>query len=217
MNGPHDMGGMTAFGPVLAEPDEPVFHSEWQKRVFALTLAMGATGSWTIDRSRRARESLPALAYWSNGYYEIWLEGLTRLLRELGFASEAEIGSGKMEGSPLPLNSKLEAARVDSVLARGGPAGRPTNTPPGFKTGDKVRTRNMNPAGHTRLPRYLRGHSGEIVTVHGAHVFPDSNAQGKGEDPRWLYTVRFTAAEVWGNGSTDKIHADLWEPYLEPV
>lgn len=217
MNGPHDMGGMTAFGPVLAEPDEPVFHTDWQRRVFGLTLAMGATGSWPIDRSRLARESQPACDYWSSGYYEIWLEGLTRLLRELGLASEAEISSGKMEGSPLPLKSKLEAARVDAVLARGGPAGRQTNTQPEFKTGDKVRTRNMNPECHTRLPRYLRGHAGEIVTVHGAHVFPDTNAHGGGENPQWLYTVRFTAAEVWGGDSTDKIHADLWEPYLEPV
>ena len=86
-----------------------------------------------------------------------------------------------------------------------------------FAIGATVRTRNMNPAGHTRLPRYLRGHAGEIVALHGAHVFPDSNAHCKGEDPHWLYTVRFTAAEVWGNGSSDRIHADLWEPYLEPA
>ena len=215
MNGPQDMGGMTAFGPVLAEADEPAFHAEWERRVFALVLAMGATGSWPLDRSRLARESLPALTYWSSSYYRIWLEGLVSLLRDHNLASDREIGSGRMAQAPLLLRRKLEAAMVEAVLARGARTDRPVDTKPAFKPGDKVRTRNIHPKGHTRLPRYLRGHGGEIVAVHGAHVFPDSNAHGKGEDPHWLYTVRFTAAEVWGNGSADKIHADLWEPYLE--
>jgi nitrile hydratase len=101
-----------------------------------------------------------------------------------------------------------------AVTAPGGYERR-SDAAPLFKPGDMVRTRHLNPAHHTRLPRYLRGHTGEIVACHGAHVFPDSNSRGLGEDPRHLYTVRFSAAEVWGNASRDVIHADLWEPYLE--
>ena len=103
-----------------------------------------------------------------------------------------------------------------AALLAPGSYERPAPKPARFASGDHVRTRNLHPHGHTRLPRYMRGHRGEIIAVHGAHVFPDSNAHGWGEDPHWLYTVRFTAQEVWGSGSPDKIHADLWEPYLEP-
>jgi hypothetical protein len=78
-----------------------------------------------------------------------------------------------------------------------------------------VRTRNISPEGHTRLPRYARGRIGEVIAVHGTHVFPDSNAHGKGEDPQWLYTVRFGARELWGKDTKDAVCIDLWEPYLE--
>ena len=75
----------------------------------------------------------------------------------------------------------------------------------------------MSPPGHTRLPRYAQGRSGEIMAVHGAHVFPDSSAHGLGDDPKWLYTVRFTARELWGHDNKDHVMIDLWEPYLEPA
>jgi nitrile hydratase len=104
---------------------------------------------------------------------------------------------------------------VWSAVTTRGSYQRQAKAPALFQIGDAVRTKNIHPQGHTRLPRYLRGHVGEIIGVHGAHVFPDSNAAGRGEDPRWLYTVRFKADEIWGNGSRDLIHADLWEPYLE--
>jgi nitrile hydratase len=84
-----------------------------------------------------------------------------------------------------------------------------------FAVGDRVRARNIHPTGHTRLPRYARGKTGEIAAVHGAHVFPDSSAHGRGDDPQWLYTVRFSACELWGKDSRDLVHIDLWEPYLE--
>jgi len=89
--------------------------------------------------------------------------------------------------------------------------------PPAFAEGDTVRARNLNPPGHTRLPRYARGHVGVVVALHGAHVFPDSHAHGKGEDPHPLYTVRFTATELWGAAANprDSVCLDLWEPYLE--
>lgn len=217
MNGPQDMGGQTGFGPVIPEANEPAFHAEWERRVLALNLAMGATGSWNIDTSRHARESLPALTYWSASYYEIWFAGLTKLMIENGLVTDGEIGEGYMRLPAKPVKRVLTADIVPVVLAQGGPASRPSGTPPRFPVGTLVRARNINPTGHTRLPRYARGRAGEIITLHGTHVFPDSSAHGRGDDPQWLYTVRFSAKELWGSATPDHIHLDLWEPYLEPA
>jgi nitrile hydratase len=204
MNGPHDLGGQMGLGPVAPEKDEPVFHADWERRAFALTLAMGGLRQWNIDASRHARETLPWVRYLGSSYYEIWFAGLEKLIAERGL----------LGGTPRKL-PRLEAANVASVLKRGGPAGRQAAASARFKRGDIVRTRNIHPEGHTRLPRYLRGHGGEIVRVHGAHVFPDASAHGRGDDPRWLYTVRFKASDVWGSETADTIMADLWEPYLD--
>jgi len=206
---------MMGFGPVAPEPDEPCFHAGWERRAFALTLAMGATGSWNIDASRHARETLPPLTYWSSSYYEIWLEGLVKLMGERGLVSADEVRAGKSIEPPRNVARVLKADMVAGVLAEGGPANRAAPAPPRFKAGDKIRTRNIHPRGHTRLPRYARDRAGEIVRVHGCHVFPDSSAHGKGDDPRWLYSVKFTARELWGHDTPDCVHIDLWESYLE--
>lgn len=219
MNTVHDLGGMQNFGPVQTEADEPVFHDAWERRVFALTLAMSAPGGWNIDMSRHARESLPPARYLSSSYYEIWLAGLERLMLERGLVTAAEIDTGRSTAPPLPGRRVLEAAAVAGVLAKGGPVDRPPAAPSRFAAGDPVRARNLNPIGHTRLPRYVRGRTGTVVAAHGCHVFPDANAHGQGEQPAWLYGVRFTARELWGPDAAagDHVHVDLWEPYLEPV
>ncbi len=219
MNGGQDLGGMMGFGPIVSEPEHIRFHADWERRVFAMTLAMGATGSWNIDQSRFARESLPPAQYLSSSYYQIWLSGLMRLLRERGLADEQEMADGRMRIAPLPVKRRLAAADVGRMLKTGGPTERKAEAPARFKPGDRVRARNMHPQGHTRLPRYLRSHEGEVIAVRGVHVFPDSNARGEGENPQWLYTVRFTAQEVWGEDKPagDTVQADLWEPYLEPA
>lgn len=216
MNGAQDLGGMMGFGPVEPEDDEPVFHAEWERRAFALTVAMGATGAWNLDASRHARESLDPARYLSSTYYEIWLEGLARLLCEAKLATVEELATGQPTAPPAPLKRVLAAGDVDKVMAAGAPTHREPQAGARFRVGDIVRARNMHPFGHTRLPRYVRGRIGEIARVNGAHVFPDSHAHGLGEDPQWLYTVRFTARELWGEDRTaDAVHADLWEPYLE--
>lgn len=204
MNGPHDLGGRMGFGPAVAEPSEPVFHARWEKRVLALVLAMGAARQWNIDISRHARESLPPAFYLGASYYEIWFAALERLLAERGL----------LDGPPQPL-PKLAAGDVAAVLARGGPCSRELARTPRFAGGDAVRVRNLQPTGHTRLPAYLRRARGIVLGHHGAFVFPDSNAHGQGENPQHLYTVRFTAADVFGHGGRDEVHADLFEPYLD--
>jgi nitrile hydratase len=219
MNGAQDLGGMMGFGPVEPEPDEPVFHAEWERRAFALTVAMGASGLWNLDGSRHARESLHPARYLSSTYYQIWLEGLTRLLGEAGLVTPEELAAGRQLVAPAPIRQVLAAGDVERVLTTGAGTSREPQAAARFEAGQTVRARNMHPFGHTRLPRYLRGRKGEVVSVHGAHVFPDSHAHGLGEDPQWLYTVRFAARELWGEdrNARDTVHADLWEPYLEPV
>lgn len=219
MNGPHDLGGRMGFGPVASERDEPVFHAEWERRAMALASGMDSTGEWTLDMSRHANERIPPARYLSMSYYEIWIAGLVDLMTTAGLVTREEIASGRMMTPAKQVGGKLLAEELPAILAKGDPTTRPATRAARYVRGDKVRTRNMHPVGHTRLPLYLRGHVGEIVCLHGTHVFPDSNAHGEGEDPQALYTVRFSAREVWGAARhpQDTISADLWEPYLEPA
>jgi nitrile hydratase len=218
MNGAHDMGGQMGFGPIEEEPDEPWFHAEWEKRAFGITLAMGPTGAWNVDMGRQARESLPPAEYLSSSYYEIWAKGLEKLVLQTGFVSDDELQAGRSLTPGRPVKRTMKPEEVLRTLTVGAPSVRPATTPARFAVGDLVVTRNMHPRGHTRLPRYARAKHGVIERVHGAHVFPDSNAQGHGEAPQWLYTVRFTGSELWGQDADPKvtISIDAWESYLEP-
>ena len=211
------MGGFTGFGPVDPETNEPVFHAPWEARAFALALAMGMTGVWNIDQARHARERLPALHYWGRPYHEKRFDALILQMIELGMVTPDEVAGGQMVSPPKPVKRVPTAETSPAILAAGGPADRPSNMPQGFAVGDRVRALVMSPRGHTRLPRYAHGRTGEIVAVHGTHVFPDSNAHGLGEDPQWLYTVRFSASELWGKDTRDAVCIDLWEPYLEAL
>ncbi len=103
MNGAQDLGGMMGFGPIAIEQDEPWFHAEWERRAFGLTLAMGATGSWNIDMSRHARESLPPAEYLTSSYYEIWTKGVERLVIAAGLVSEEELRLGQSLAEPAPI------------------------------------------------------------------------------------------------------------------
>jgi nitrile hydratase beta subunit len=221
VNGAQDMGGMHGFGRVEPEPEavEPVFHADWERRTFALTLAMGATGEWNLDASRFARENLPPGEYLSRTYYEIWLAGLERLSADRGLVAPEEIAAGRSLEPARPLRRTLAAADVERMVTSGGPANREPRQSARFSVGDRVRARTMNPPTHTRLPRYVRGHAGTVVSIHGCHVFPDVHAHGGGEDPQWLYSVRFDARELWGADADPAVavSVDAWEPYLEPA
>jgi nitrile hydratase len=220
MNGGHDLGGMHGLGPISPERDEPVFHADWERRAFALTLAMGAHGRWHLDRSRFVREDRHPVDYLSSSYYELWVKALERLAGEEGFLAPGEVEAGRaLAASPSHAKPAVRAEDVPRILARGGPSERPVPAAPRFAPGDEVRVKVFSPAGHTRAPRYCRGRSGTVVALHGGHVFPDSNAAGRGEDPRHLYSVRFAARELWGEDAParDAVFIDLWEPYLEAI
>ena len=221
MNGAHDLGGMQGFGPVVAEPDEPVFHAAWERRAFALTLAMGAWRRWNLDMSRSAREQMPPAEYLATSYYEHWLFGLERLLGEKGFltaeelarvargevaAGEGEVREGALrpEGVERMLRNR-RAARLDEPVE------------PRFRAGQAVVARNVHPRGHTRIPRYVRGRRGVIDRDHGVFIFPDTHAAGEGTKPQHVYSVRFAARELWGTEAraADGVYVDLWDDYLE--
>jgi len=219
MNGVHDMGGMDGFGKVEPEPNEPVFHAPWEGRVMAMNRAMGATGAWNIDMGRFSREMLPPHVYLASTYYQKWFLGLQQMLLERGLIDADEVGSGHAlrPGKPLTRGA-FTVADVARVMTRGS-FRRPAPAAARFKPGDRVRAKNIHPRTHTRLPRYVRGHVGVVERDHGCHVFPDSVVAGQGENPQWLYTVRFESQELWGPDAdpTVKISIDAFEPYLDPA
>jgi nitrile hydratase len=213
------MGGVAWSGPVRPEPNEPVFHAEWERRAFAITMAMAMPGGWNIDMSRFARENRSPQDYLSKSYYQIWFAGLERLSLERGLVASDEIAAGKPLHPAKPVAKTLTPDGVAAMLHRGGPTERSARSPALFAVGDRVRAKAIHPATHTRLPQYVRGHAGVIDRVLGCHVFPDSNASGDGENPQWLYTVSFDGFELWGEASDPnlQVSVDAWEPYLERI
>lgn len=219
MNGVHDLGGMHGMGPITREADEPVFHEPWEGRVFALNRATAALGKWNIDASRHSIERIPPADYLRMSYYEKWLAGLVTRLQESGLISRAELESGSAASEFSKATPALTADQVPAVVTERGRFERPVNEPPRFAIGQAVRAKKINPTGHTRLPRYARGAVGVVDRIHGAHVFPDSNAHFRGESPQHLYSVRFAARELWGGEAAprDAVYIDLWESYLDPA
>lgn len=220
MNGGHDLGGMHGLGAINAEPEatEPVFHADWEQRVFALVRATSFLGRWTGDMSRHARERQHPADYLRHSYYENWLAGLVKLLVEKGLVTPDELASGRAAG---PADAELRQRvlqAIPALVVQGNPATAPADAPPRFQPGARVRALNRHPLGHTREPRYVRGRAGVIETHHGAHILPDRSAEGV-RVGRHLYTVRFEATELWGVGAAGRhsVHVDLWEDYLESV
>lgn len=216
MNSIHDMGGMDGFGPVVREDDEPVFHHRWEGRVYALTRVVKP---WLRGRKlpgfRFVLESIPPADYLRMSYYERWLHMVVTRLLAGGLVAGSEVESGRPDpdesGPELlpPEDGSLGFALLDlDVHAR-------------FAPGDRVRARNLNPRGHNRLPRYVKGRLGTVVEDYGVYALQDSDENGQLplEDPQHVYSVRFAGRELWGDrsGARDAVYVDLWEEYLEPA
>ncbi len=219
MNGAQDLGGMMGFGRIDPEPNEPPFHAEWEKRALGVTLAVAACGLWNIDKSRHARETLHPVTYLSKSYYEIWIEGLEKLLVTAGLVRREELRRGRCIEPPAPVAHVLKASQVETALRQGSPYSRAARSGPRFSVGDRVVTKVIHPPTHTRLPRYARGKRGTIEHVRGCFVFPDSNAHDSGEDPQWCYGLRFDGRELWGEAADSQlvVTIDAFEPYLVPA
>ena len=216
MNGVHDMGGMQGMGPIRYEKNEPVFHERWEGRVYALNTAMGAWRKWNLDAWRHDIELLPPADYLRMSYYEKWFAALEKRVVAYGFVTSQELEEGKAEPGSTKATPVLtpEMARNRN---RGIPSSKDPTVSPLFQVGQRVRARNINPTGHTRLPRYARGKTGEIVRDHGVYAFPDTNARYQGEKRQHVYSVRFAARELWGESASprDSVYLDMWDDYLE--
>lgn len=194
MDGIHDLGGRHGFGASLVERDEGGFHADWEGRVFALASLLLGTGCVNVDEFRHAVERVDPVAYLGDGYYGRWLGGLEKLVEEAG-------------GQPTP-------GRFTDPTAS-----RPLPHEPHFGVGDSVVTRNLHRLGHTRLPGYARARRGTVEIVQGGWVLPDTHAHGDGECPEYVYAVRFTGDELWGESAEPgtAVIVDLFESYLEAV
>jgi nitrile hydratase subunit beta len=214
MNGVHDMGGMDGFGRVVREHDEPVFHAGWEGRAFALASLAWRLAPANGDEFRHAIERIPPARYLASSYYERWLAAAETLLIEHGVITREDL-LAKQDAS-------INPEQIANAVATRGPA--PVKDKPGskrarFAKGARVRARNLNPSGHTRLPRYVRGKAGVIARDWGVFAFPDTNAHHAGAKPQHCYSVSFDARELWGKSanSRERVHIDLWEDYLEPA
>jgi nitrile hydratase beta subunit len=219
MNGVHDMGGQQGMGPVEYEKNEPVFHAPWEGRIYALNRAMRAWRTWSLDTERHALELLPPVDYLRMSYYERWVVRLAAQVVQFGLVTTEEMESGKAAPGSTKATPALSLATSSRWLNRGIASSHDPKVRPMFKVRQRVRARNLNPTGHTRLPRYARGKTGVIVRDHGVYLFPDTNAHVQGEKRQHVYSVRFAARELWGEDASprDSVHLDMWDDYLEPA
>lgn len=226
MNGIHDLGGMHGFGPIEPAANAAGHDADWEPRVAAINSMMGWRGHalFNLDEFRHGIERMPPAHYLTASYYERWLETVVTNLIEKGVLAADELAARVRQLRDHPettIASDPNQALRERLLGqnRVGSYRRPGQADPRFRVGDRVRATNVHPTGHTRLPRYIRGKAGLIDRFHGVHVFPDANAHGRGEQPRALYSVRFTGEELWGASAEpgQELLIDLFEPYLEPV
>ncbi len=206
MNGAHDLGGMHGFGPIAPEANEPVFHADWERRVFGIEQAIAVKLSRNGDAFRHAVERMEPALYLSTSYYEHWLHAIETRLLETGLVTRAELGDACIVSEQIQEHRSTTALPSDHRRPRQRPR---------FKRGDRVVARNLNPTGHTRLPRYVRGKPGVVVRDLGVFTFPDTNAHDAGRNPQHCYTVCFKARDLWGAGARVRVYIDLWEDYLE--
>ena len=217
MDGIHDMGGMDGFGTVELEADEPVFHAEWERRTVGMVMSMFAQRFFHLDEYRQKIERMEPTAY-LGPYYARWIHAASELLLEKGLLSQAELDSGKAVGRADEVDL-ITAANVPDLL-RARISGREAdNVPARFKPGEAVYARNIHPQHHTRTPRYVRGKTGRVERDYGVFILPDSHAQNTGKTPQHVYSVRFTARELWGPDAreSDGLFIDMWDDYLEPA
>ena len=218
MNGIHDLGGMDNFGPVVPEDNEPVFHEDWERKIFALTIAMFPAGYCNVDEMRRTTECIEPAVYLRAKYYQKWLLTLESIVLEKDVLTEEEIENGRsirQEGG-----FKLDAVPAEMIqYAMSNPisARVDKDIEAKFKVGDKIIAKNLNPYHHTRIPRYIRGKCGVIEQDHGVFLLADTNAHGGPDRPQHVYTVKFTARELWGEEAApkDTLCIDLHDDYMD--
>lgn len=214
MNGIHDMGGMQGLGELDYQENEPVFHEPWEGRVMAMMSALRLFRGFRIEI-----ESISATDYLRMSYYERWLAMLGKQVVNRGLVTEAELESGRADPASPKATPALTPQAAVERLFRARKSELDLDLPARFSVGERVRGRNMNPTGHTRMPRYTRGRFGTVERVRGVFALPDAAEYSVDPKPQHVYLVRFTARELWGEQASprDSLYIDMWEDYLEPV
>ncbi|WP_416984441.1 nitrile hydratase subunit beta [Streptomyces sp. T028] len=226
MNGVFDLGGTDGLGPVLTEENEPVFRAEWEKAAFSLFAGCFRAGLFNVDMFRHGIEQMDPAEYLLSNYYEHWVHTAEHFAAKAGMIDPAELDQRTAfflahPDAGLPRRDDPELlAFVDAAVTGGAPAARESDKQARFKVGDVVAIASDSPAGHTRRARYVRGRTGVVTGAHGTFIYPDSAGNGGGDAPEHLYTVRFSARELWGEKAGDPnatVCYDAWEPYMIPA
>jgi len=202
MDGMHDLGGKQGFGPIRHAPDAPAFHAPWEVRVNALYALAVRLGVFNMDEYRHAIERMEPRHYLSAGYYERTLTSLATLCVEKGLLTREELGQRCGGAFPLALPS--------------GPGRTNVADRERFRPGDRVRVRAEFVAGHVRMPGYIRGKAGVVVSESPAYPFPDAHAHGVDAADEPTYDVRFRTEELWPDcADTALVHVGVFQSYLQ--
>jgi nitrile hydratase len=204
MDGMHDLGGKQGFGRVRHSARAEVFHAAWEKRVNALLALAVKRGIFNMDEYRHAIERMEPRHYLSASYYERSLTGLATLCVEKGIVTQEELERGG--SGPFPLSRPGAPGRPNA-------AGRER-----FRPGDRVLVKEEFVAGHVRMPGYIRGKIGVVVSESPPYPFPDAHAHGVEAVDEPTYDVRFRAEDLWPNCADPAlVHAGVFQSYLERV
>ncbi len=216
-----DIGGTDGWGRATAPTaDEPVFAEPWEGRAFAMTvLTMGRISGRNLDAFRHALGRLSREDYLEDGYYGRWLNAAELMLTDSAIlapgAVDARVRLTRGEQVAEPPAPEHDAKPDYKPTAAGSM--RPVDEPPRFAVGDRVRTKDEEPVGHTQLVGYLRGRSGVVTMIQPSALLPDTHAHFLGENPQHVYAVGFDSRDLWGPAAERfTLHADLFDDYLEP-
>lgn len=202
MDGMHDLGGRQGFGRVRYTPNAKAFHAPWEVRVNSLYGFAVRAGIFNMDEYRHAIERMEPRHYMTASYYERSLTGLATLCVEKGVVTRAEL-ERRAEGE-FPLAGA-------SAPGRGNTPGRER-----FKAGDRVRVKDDYVPGHVRMPGYIRGKTGVVVSESPAYPYPDAHAHGVPAEDEPTYDVRFRSEDLWPNAADPAlVHVGVFQSYLE--
>ncbi len=218
MDGIHDLGGRHGFGKIEVDEPEIQFHAPYEARVRSMVHAITQAPDWSVDWFRHCRELINPVDYLTRPYFDQWIQAYSAMLVNSGWATVEEIASGQaaglLKGLPPPITA--EQARASVLKEKRFDA--PVDAEPVYSNTEKVRTVMKVSNGHTRLPMYARGKTGQVIDYHGAHIFADAMALAE-KRYEYLYTIEFSLAELWPevDESNDTVTLDLWESHLEAV
>jgi len=219
MNGMHDVGGMDGFGPIIREKNEPFFHTDWERRIYAIASAIPYPLNYGDDQFRREIERIPPAQYLNASYYELWFYSTLSLLEEHNVLSKGDLDT-HAPGEPATefVEGVVRVKEVAAtILAGASTRADIAEVPQAFAVGDRVRVKNNHPYHHHRAPRYIRSLVGKIVIDHGVFNFADSNSEYRGDCPQHVYAVEFSGRELWGEDAEEgtSVTIDLFETYVE--